>query len=97
MKYSHIPGTDIKISQLAVGGMSFGIPAVKTYRWILDEDQTDQMVQHALDLGINFFDTANVYSYGTREEYLGRALKDVARDQVVLASKVYFNHPLSSS
>ena len=48
MKYSHIPGTDIKISQLAVGGMSFGIPAVKTYRWILDEDQTDQMVQHAL-------------------------------------------------
>ena len=54
MKYSHIPGTDIKIFQLAVGGMSFGIPAVKTYRWILDEDQTDQMVQHALDLGINF-------------------------------------------
>lgn len=54
MKYSQIPGTDIKISKLAVGGMSFGNPVMKTYRWILDEDQTDHIVQHALDLGINF-------------------------------------------
>ncbi len=93
MKYSHIPGTDIKIFQLAVGGMSFGIPAVKTYRWILDEDQTDQMVQHALDLGINFFDTANVYGAGNSEEFIGKSLKkhQVPRDQVAIASKVYFN------
>lgn len=93
MKYSHIPGTDIKISKLAVGSMSFGKPVMKTYRWILDEDQTDKMVQHALDLGINFFDTANVYGAGTSEEFIGKALKkqQVPRDQVAIASKVYFN------
>ena len=93
MKYSHIPTTDIKISKLAVGGMSFGKPAMKTYRWILDEGQTDRVVQHALSLGINFFDTANVYGMGTSEEYIGNSLRkhQVPRDQVVLASKVYFN------
>lgn len=93
MKYSYIPGTDIKISKLAVGGMSFGKPVMKTYRWILDEDQTDTMVQHALNLGINFFDTANVYGAGTSEEFIGKSLKkhNIARDQVAIASKVYFN------
>ncbi|TFZ18635.1 oxidoreductase [Limosilactobacillus fermentum] len=75
--------------------MSFGDGS--THSWALDEQASDRIIHHALDVGINFFDTANVYSYGTSEEYLGRALKDVARDQVVLASKVYFNHPLSSS
>ena len=63
----------------------------------MNKRASDRIIHHALDVGINFFDTANVYSYGTSEEYLGWALKDVARDQVVLASKVYFNHPLSSS
>ena len=54
--------------------------------------QTDEMVAHALDLGINFFDTANGYSAGTSEEYLGKALKNhTTRDKVVIASKVYFN------
>ncbi|WP_308555682.1 aldo/keto reductase [uncultured Lactobacillus sp.] len=93
MKYSKIPQTDIKISKLAVGGMSFGKTDIKTYRWTLDEDQTDEMVQHALSLGINFFDTANVYGMGTSEEYIGNSLKKhkIPRDQVVLASKIYFN------
>ena len=93
MKYSHIPQTDIKISKLAVGGMSFGKPAMKTYRWILNEEQTDKVVQYALSLGINFFDTANVYGMGTSEEYIGNSLKkhQISRDKVVLASKVYFN------
>lgn len=93
MKYSQIPGTDIKISKLAVGGMSFGNPVMKTYRWILDEDQTDHIVQHALDLGINFFDTANVYAAGTSEQFIGNSLKKhhIPRDQVAIASKVYFN------
>ncbi len=93
MEYSQIPGTDIKISKLAVGGMSFGKPAFKTYRWILDEDATDAMVQHALNLGINFFDTANVYGAGTSEEFIGRSLKkhQVPRSAVAIASKVYFN------
>lgn len=93
MKYSYIPGTDIKISKLAVGGMSFGKPVMKTYRWILNAEQTDQMVQHALNLGINFFDTANVYGAGTSEQFIGQSLKkhQIARDKVVIASKVYFN------
>lgn len=93
MKYSKIPGTDIEISKLAVGGMSFGDPVMKTYRWILNEGDTDKMVQHALNLGINFFDTANVYAAGTSEKFIGDSLKKhrVPRDKVVIASKVYFN------
>ena len=64
----------------------------KYQNWTLDEKQTDEMVAHALDLGINFFDTANGYSAGTSEEYLGKALKNhTTRDKVVIASKVYFN------
>lgn len=60
--------------------------------WTLDESATEKVVKHALDLGINFFDTANGYSQGTSEEYLGKALKNnVQRDKVVIASKVYFN------
>ena len=72
--------------------MSFGDPASKMHAWTLDPDQSEAIIRHALDLGINFFDTANCYSAGTSEEYLGRAIKrNVARDKVVLASKVYFN------
>lgn len=60
--------------------------------WTLDEESTDAVVKHALELGINFFDTANCYSAGTSEEYLGRALKkNISKDKVVIASKVYFN------
>ena len=95
MEYATIGNTDIQVSKLCLGCMSFGDGS--THSWALDEQASERIIHHALDVGINFFDTANVYSYGTSEEYLGRALKDVARDQVVLASKVYFNHPLSSS
>lgn len=95
MEYATIGNTDIHVSKLCLGCMIFGDGS--THSWALDEQASDRIIHHALDVGINFFDTANVYSYGTSEEYLGRALKDVARDQVVLASKVYFNHPLSSS
>lgn len=71
--------------------MSFG-KAGTMHKWTLDEEQSGEVIRHALDLGINFFDTANGYSEGTSEEYLGRALKEsVARDKVVIASKVYFN------
>ena len=71
--------------------MSFGM-AGTMHKWTLDEEQSGEVIRHALDLGINFFDTANGYSEGTSEEYLGRALKEsVARNKVVIASKVYFN------
>lgn len=71
--------------------MSFG-KAGTMHDWTLDEAETEKVVRYALSLGINFFDTANGYSAGTSEEYLGRALKNtIARDKVVIASKVYFN------
>ena len=91
MEYTKIGNTDIEISKLCVGCMSFG-KAGTMHDWTLDESATEKVVKHALDLGINFFDTANGYSQGTSEEYLGKALKNnVQRDTVVIASKVYFN------
>ncbi|MGN1381250.1 MAG: aldo/keto reductase, partial [Eubacterium sp.] len=91
MKYTTIGSTDIKTSKICVGCMSFG-RAGTMHDWTLDEKKTDEVVGHALDLGINFFDTANGYSEGTSEEYLGKALKNhTARDKVVISSKVYFN------
>lgn len=92
MKYTKLGNSDIEISRLCVGCMSFGDPASKMHAWTLNEQETETIVKHALDLGINFFDTANIYSAGTSEEYLGRAIcKNIAREKVVLASKVYFN------
>jgi len=91
MEYTTLGNTDIQISKLCVGCMSFG-KAGTMHDWTLDETETEKVVKHALSLGINFFDTANGYSAGTSEEYLGRALKkNIARDKVVIASKVYFN------
>ena len=91
MEYTLLGNTDIEISKLCVGCMSFG-KAGTMHDWTLDETETEKVVKHALSLGINFFDTANGYSAGTSEEYLGKALKNnIARDKVVIASKVYFN------
>ena len=91
MEYTKLGSTDIEISKVCVGCMSFG-KAGTMHDWTLDEAATGDVVKHALDLGINFFDTANGYSAGTSEEYLGRALrKNASRDKVVIASKVYFN------
>lgn len=91
MEYTNLGNTDIRVSKLCVGCMSFG-KAGTMHDWTLDETGTEAIVRHALGLGINFFDTANGYSDGTSEEYLGRALKkNAARDKVVIASKVYFN------
>lgn len=92
MKYTKLGKTDIEISRLCVGCMSFGDPATNFHAWTLNAQESEVLVKRALDLGINFFDTANVYSDGTSEAYLGRAIRNnIARDQVVLASKVYFN------
>lgn len=91
MKYTKLGNTDIEISKLCIGCMSFG-KAGTMHDWTLDEAGSEKVIHHALDLGINFFDTANGYSAGTSEEYLGKALKNlVPRDKVVIASKVYFN------
>ena len=91
MEYTKLGKTDIEVSKLCIGCMSFG-KAGMMHDWTLDETESGKVIKHALDLGINFFDTANCYSAGTSEEYLGKAIKNnVARDKVVIASKVYFN------
>lgn len=92
MEYSKLGNADLQVSRLCVGCMSFGDAASNFHAWTLNAADSETLVKRALDLGINFFDTANTYSAGTSEEYLGRAIKNnVARDQVVIATKVYFN------
>lgn len=91
MEYTTLGNTGIKIPRICVGCMSFG-RAGTMHDWTLGEAETEEVVRHALSLGINFFDTANCYSAGTSEEYLGKAIrKNIPRDKVVIASKVYFN------
>ncbi len=90
MQYAELGFSGIRVSKLCVGCMSFG-KAGTMHDWALDEEKSADVIYRALELGINFFDTANCYSAGTSEEYVGRALKGVPRDEVVLASKVYFN------
>jgi aryl-alcohol dehydrogenase-like predicted oxidoreductase len=92
MEYAKLGNSKIEVSRLCVGCMSFGDPASKMHAWTLNADESEAIIKHALDLGVNFFDTANCYSAGTSEEYLGRAIKkNIQRDKVVLATKVYFN------
>ena len=77
MKYIKLGDSNIEVSRFALGCMSFGDPKSKMHAWTLDPNQTQEIVSHALDLGINFFDTANTYSAGTSEEYLSRAFKNL--------------------
>ncbi len=88
MDYVRLGKTGLKVSRLCLGCMTYGTP--KWREWILDEQASRPYFKQALDLGINFFDTADVYSLGVSEEVTGRALKEMAkRDQVVIATKVF--------
>ena len=90
MKYVKLGNTGLDVSRICLGCMSFGDADTWLHPWVLNEEDSRTIIKQALDLGINFFDTANIYSMGTSEEYLGRALKDYARrDEVVIATKVY--------
>ena len=90
MDYVKLGKSGLKVSRVCLGCMSFGVPERGQHLWSLNEDQSRPFIKKALELGINFFDTANVYSDGTSEEIVGRALRDFAkRDQVVLATKVH--------
>ena len=93
MKYTTLGKTGIEVSRICGGCMSYGKASEAFHQWTLGPEDTKAMVKHAIDLGVNFFDTANVYSFGTSEEYLGRAFKNIgiSRDKVVIASKVFFN------
>ena len=89
MDYVKFGKTGLGVSRLCIGCMTYGIPDRGPHPWTLDEEKSRPLVKQALELGINFFDTANVYSDGTSEEIVGRALKDfVRREDVVLATKV---------
>ncbi|MFF1492904.1 aldo/keto reductase [Streptomyces sp. NPDC058304] len=90
MQYARLGSSGLKVSRLALGCMSYGEPELGTHPWSLPEEESLPFVARALDLGINFFDTANVYSLGTSEEFLGRAIRKLTRrEDVVIATKVY--------
>lgn len=90
MNYVNLGRTGLKVSRICLGCMSYGVPERGPHPWTLPEEQGRPFIKRALEEGINFFDTANVYSDGTSEEILGRALKDFARrEEVVVATKVH--------
>ncbi|QFQ95137.1 aldo/keto reductase [Streptomyces phaeolivaceus] len=89
MQYVKLGSTGLDVSRICVGCMSFGLPDRGTHVWTLDEEASRPLIRQALDAGVNFFDTANVYSDGTSEEIVGRALAEFApRAEIVLATKV---------
>ena len=90
MRYTKLGSTGLDISAIALGCMTYGDPARGAHEWTLSEDDSLPLLRQAYELGINFFDTANVYSDGTSEEFVGRALAVLApRDDVVIATKVH--------
>ena len=93
MMYAELGSTGMKVSRICVGGMSFGERSEDFHMWTLDQKETMEILSHCFDNGINFIDTANGYSHGTSESYIGNAIKElgVAREDVIIASKVYFN------
>jgi aryl-alcohol dehydrogenase-like predicted oxidoreductase len=91
MKYKNLGRTGLKVSELCLGCMTFGIPERGDHPWTLPEQQSRPLIRKAVDAGINYFDTANSYSDGTSEEIVGQALKDFTRrDEAVIATKVFF-------
>jgi aryl-alcohol dehydrogenase-like predicted oxidoreductase len=91
MRYVKLGRTGLDVSSICLGCMSYGDPARGTHAWALDEEASRPFLRKAIEAGINFFDTANVYSRGASEEILGRALKELAanREEVVIATKVH--------
>ncbi len=89
MDYVNLGRTGLKVSRICLGAMTYGTPEWRS--WVLDEEESRPFFRRALELGINFFDTANMYSLGVSEEITGRALRDFGRrEEMVIATKVYF-------
>lgn len=89
MQYTRLGSTGLTVSRIALGCMSFGDPARGWQSWTLDEEDSQPYFRQAVELGITFWDTANVYTLGQSEEFVGRAITEYAsRDQIVLATKV---------
>ena len=92
MEYIKLGKSDLKVSRLCLGCMSFG-KENDLFKWVLNQEQTDEIIKRALDLGINFFDTANIYSGGTSEIFIGNSFKKYVKNRkdIIVATKVYFN------
>jgi len=91
MEYVNLGKTGLRVSRICLGCMTYGVPDRGAHPWSLDEEKSRPFIKRALELGINFFDTANTYSDGTSEEIVGRALRDFARrEEIVLATKVFY-------
>ncbi|MEM6431906.1 MAG: aldo/keto reductase, partial [Deinococcota bacterium] len=94
MDYTNLGQTGLKVSRICLGTMSYGSKAWRD--WVLEEEASRPFIKVALERGINFFDTADMYSMGVSEEIVGRALNDFARrDEVVIATKVF--HPMGDA
>jgi aryl-alcohol dehydrogenase-like predicted oxidoreductase len=93
VEYANLGKTNIKVSRVCIGGMSFGKVFPDFHQWVIDLPATQEVIKRALELGVNFIDTANCYAHGTSEEFIGQSLRNlgVRREDVVLASKVFFN------
>lgn len=88
MKYINLGHSDLNISRICMGCMGFGNSSTGQHSWTVDENDSRNIIRHALDQGINFFDTSIIYQQGTSEQYLGRALRDMAqRDKMVVTTK----------
>ena len=92
MEYVQLGKSDLKVSKICLGCMSFG-KKTKTWPWTLDQEKTDEIIKKGLDLGINFFDTANCYADGTSEEFIGNSFKKFVKDRkdIIVATKVRWN------
>ena len=95
MQYARLGTSGLRVSRIALGCMSFGDPAAGYSQWALDDDQAAPLFRQAIELGVTFWDTANIYGYGTSEEIVGRAIRTYSRrDDIVLATKLFFPmHP----
>ena len=90
MEYTKLGNTGMDVSRICLGCMGFGDAERGVHKWVLNDESSQPIIKKALELGVNFFDTANVYAGGTSEEILGHGLKDFAnRDEVVIATKVH--------
>ena len=92
MDYVKLGNTGLDVSRICLGCMGFGDlrpEAPGSHTWVINEEESHKVIKRAIELGVNFFDTANCYAGGTSEEYLGRALKDYNRDELVVATKVF--------
>ena len=91
MEYIKLGNSDLTVSRLCLGCMSFGEADEGQYQWTLDYEQSEKIIHEAYKRGINFFDTSNNYSNGSSERFLGKAIKSFPRDKIVITTKCYFN------